>query len=80
MTGDGLPEVTALPFTFTVAVASAVVGVTVKEDVELPTLAVYLTVVCENFGEMVIPVSPQFSLRLDKYALVEAAALVMVTV
>jgi hypothetical protein len=29
---EGLPDVTAVPFTVTVAVGSAVVGVSVKED------------------------------------------------
>ena len=38
--GDAVPEVTAAPLTFIVAFGSAAVGVTVKVDMALFTLAV----------------------------------------
>ena len=36
---DAVPEATVVPFTFTVAVASLVVGVTVTDDVDSVTVA-----------------------------------------
>jgi hypothetical protein len=42
---DAVPEVTATPFTFTVAVGSTVVGVTVTEATALLTDVVYVVVV-----------------------------------
>ena len=45
-----VPEVTAVPFTLTVAVASVTVGVTVIEDVALTTEAVYAVTPAANTG------------------------------
>jgi hypothetical protein len=41
---DAAPEVTATPFTVTVAFGSVVVGVTVTEATVLPTVVVYVVV------------------------------------
>jgi hypothetical protein len=45
MLPDAVPEVTATPFTFIVALASAVVGVTFTDAVALVTDVVYVVVV-----------------------------------
>ena len=42
---DAVPEVIVTPFTFIVAVLSAVVGVTVADDTALGTVVVYVVVV-----------------------------------
>ena len=72
---DEEPLVTCVPFIFTVAVASVVVGVNVMLVVELLTEAVYPAVADENAGLNV----PELKINALKVA-TEPAALVTVNV
>jgi hypothetical protein len=64
-----LPEVTVVPFTFTVAVLSLTVGVTVIDATVFATEAVYEVVALANVGDRVPLESP----KLDKSAFADAA-------
>ncbi len=74
---DADADVTEVPLTVTVALASLTVGVTVIDEVELETDAVYEVVPLAKVGDR----EPVDSDRADKVASVEtAAALVTVIV
>jgi hypothetical protein len=64
MAPEAVPEVTEVPFTLTVAVAVATVGVTVIEATELTTLALYSCVVALNVGAKVPEIDRAASLAL----------------
>ncbi len=66
---DATPDVTVVPLTLTVAVASVVVGVTVIDDVAFGTLAVYAVVPLANVGDRV----PVESASADSVAVLDAA-------
>ena len=51
MAPEAEPEVTTVPFAVTVAVESVIVGVTVNDDVELPTEAEYEVVADAKVGD-----------------------------
>ena len=66
---EAVPEATAVPFTVTVDVLTAVVGVTVIVATVLATLSVYAVVVDEKTGDKV----PVPGLRSDRLSLVDGA-------
>ena len=63
------PEVTVVPFTFTLAVESVTVGVTVNDDVELPTETAYEVVAEAKVGDR----EPAETSKAESVATAEAA-------